>query len=507
MRIDSRYWALGLGLLLPAAAGAEGSWEIIANINELHLQVDFLNSKMGISGGTQDGIGARVLKTVDGGHNWYNTFDNPVSLVGLTGASWDGPDRAFCSGVSWILGSKAIQRSDDGGETWDGVWSKSAFAWWTTLQVPEPDVVIAVGYWTRFLVTKYGIAYSSNGGNTWDERLWDYNNYPDTAWPTALDFLNRDEGYIAGGKWPWDSAAAQFGNFDGEGLPAVGYGPGDQGLSTWHAIVEKTTDAGRNWTPLFSQPGWTVTDVDFANRNDGWIVGYYSYTPDQSGPYLGHIFHTSDGGATWEEQTYAESEKTALFCLQMFNRREGWAAGHNDGASQQRSQLYHTLDGGQTWVRSDFHVNCDPRGMDFINESEGWISGFRSSTQGRYLHYYDPAREATLSFVIPQDLMSAVPGQSVGWDLQVKSLSAAPQTTDVWLSVTSPALGALSPYAVMLQPAVTIPGGMESTLHVQVTLPANTPAGLYNFETIAAPFGDQNPLHHLAYADFDLTVQ
>ncbi len=494
---------LALAFSLPIIARAEGSWDIAASVNELHMQIDFLDHDVGISGGTKDAIGARVLKTEDGGYNWRNTFDDPTGLVGITGTSWDGPQTAFASGVGWILGPQSIWRSQDGGESWSGVWGQSAFSWMTTLQVPEPDVVIAVGYWTQFLVTKYGMLYSSNGGNSWTKRAWSFNNYPDTAWPTCLDFVNGDEGFIAGGRWPWDSAATHLGRPAGIGMP--------ENLTaatpTWEAMVEGTLNAGQSWTTLFQQTGWTVTGIDFVNRNEGWIVGYYSYSPNQTGPYLGHIFHTDDGGASWEEQNYANSSEVALFNVQMFNRREGWAVGHNDGAANRRAQLYHTVDGGASWSLSSYHVNCDPRGMDFVDESEGWVSGFYSSSQGRYLHYSDPARQPTLALDITEDHVTSAPGSTLTYHLEIESLIGQNQTADMWLSATSPAIGALSPYPLLLQANATIPGGAHATVAVSVDLPPTTPAGRYNLETISGPYMSQDPTAHLGYAGFDVTIQ
>ncbi len=495
---------LVLCIALPFTANADGTWEISASVNELHMQIDFLDYDLGISGGTKDGIGARVLKTENGGYGWRNTFDDQTALVGITGAAWDGAQNAYASGAGWVLGPQSVWRSNDGGESWSGVWGQSAFSWWTTLQVPESDVVVAVGYWTQLLVTKYGILYSNNGGNSWTKRKWSFNNYPDTAWPTCLDFLNRDEGFIAGGRWPWDAAATHLGRPSGSEMQ-----PGMMAPLTpeWEAMVEVTSNAGRNWTTLFQQAGWTVTDIDFVNRNEGWIVGYYSYTPDQTGPYLGHIFHTTNAGQSWTEQSYANSSQVALFNVQMFNPREGWAVGHNDGAANQRAQLYHTLDGGENWNLSTYHVNCDPRGMDFVDESEGWVSGFYSSSQGRYLHYSDPARRPTLALDVTEDHVNAAPGSTLTYHLEVESLIGQNQTGDVWLSVTSPVLHALSPYPVLLQSNTTIPGGAQATVAISVDLPPNTPPGLYNFETIVGPFETQDPTAHLGYAGFDVSVQ
>ena len=46
------------------------------------------------------------------------------------------------------------------------------------------------------------------------------------------------------------------------------------------------------WTTQNSGLESTLYDVDFIDNEQGWAVGY-----------LGKIIHTTDGGATWNEQT------------------------------------------------------------------------------------------------------------------------------------------------------------------------------------------------------------
>ncbi|MAE69842.1 MAG: hypothetical protein CME06_05170 [Gemmatimonadetes bacterium] len=181
--------------------------------------------------------------------------------------------------------------------------------------------------------------------------------------------------------------------------------------------------------------------------------------------------------------------------------------GHNDGAANQRAQLYHTLDGGANWNLSSYHVNCDPRGMDFVDESEGWVSGFYLSNSGRYLRYSDPARRPTLALDITEDHVTVAPGSTLTYHLEIESLIGQSQTADVWLSATSPSIGALSPYPLLLRANTTIPGGTQATVAVSVDLPPTTPVGRYNLETIVGPYMSQDPTTHLGYAGFDVTVQ
>jgi photosystem II stability/assembly factor-like uncharacterized protein len=69
-------------------------------------------------------------------------------------------------------------------------------------------------------------------------------------------------------------------------------------------------------------------DVCFINENEGWVTA----------SIVAEIYHTTDGGETWEVQT------TQLPCnaICMLNENEGYAGGDS-------GFVYHTTDGGATW--------------------------------------------------------------------------------------------------------------------------------------------------------------
>jgi photosystem II stability/assembly factor-like uncharacterized protein len=85
------------------------------------------------------------------------------------------------------------------------------------------------------------------------------------------------------------------------------------------------------WTDLSANvPGTpNLTDVFFVSDDEGWIVSNY---PDPI------IYHTTDGGATFEVQT------TQYTCnaIHMLNANEGYAGGAS-------GFIYKTTDGGEHW--------------------------------------------------------------------------------------------------------------------------------------------------------------
>ena len=86
------------------------------------------------------------------------------------------------------------------------------------------------------------------------------------------------------------------------------------------------------WTDIRANiPGTpNLTDVFFVSDDEGWIVSNY---PDPI------IYHTTDGGETFEVQT------TQYTCnaIHMLNANEGYAGGA-------QGRVYRTTDGGDNWI-------------------------------------------------------------------------------------------------------------------------------------------------------------
>src|SRR5689334_14199867 len=74
----------------------------------------------------------------------------------------------------------------------------------------------------------------------------------------------------------------------------------------------------------------------FNSATEGWAVGD-----------LGRIFHTSDGGKTWEVQNAGTKRPfSSISCI----GSDLWAAG-------QSGQIAHSSDGGKTWKAQNSNLN------------------------------------------------------------------------------------------------------------------------------------------------------
>src|SRR5881409_3229057 len=97
----------------------------------------------------------------------------------------------------------------------------------------------------------------------------------------------------------------------------------------------------------------------FSTERDGWMVGE-----------LGRIFHTSDGGTTWERQD--AGTKRPFLAIACLDARTAWIAG-------KEGIVYGTTDGGAHWTQP----RRAPRGTSSASPSRTRTAGMGSATTAR----------------------------------------------------------------------------------------------------------------------------
>lgn len=150
----------------------------------------------------------------------------------------------------------------------------------------------------------------------------------------TIYFLNENVGYIAG--------------FDGS--------------------MYKTIDGGNSWTALNTNTSLPLYDIYFLNNNEGFAVG----GKDNCGgtgcvPEGAIIIHTKDGGQTWNQSSFAPSEKIELRSICFASDSLGFTVG--DGL------ILSTRDRGANWQETKINnlggVMLD---VKFINDKKGLIA-------------------------------------------------------------------------------------------------------------------------------------
>ncbi|MCX8071929.1 MAG: YCF48-related protein [Candidatus Binatia bacterium] len=118
--------------------------------------------------------------------------------------------------------------------------------------------------------------------------------------------------------------------------------------------VYHTTDGGRTWQAQRSGTLEQLFGVAFVDRQSGWIVGR-----------TGIILHTKDGGKTWTKQA---SLGKHLFHVAAIDANTAWTVG-DWGA------MAVTRDGGRTWQDRSFDRDVIFYAQSWPDASHGWVVG------------------------------------------------------------------------------------------------------------------------------------
>lgn len=95
--------------------------------------------------------------------------------------------------------------------------------------------------------------------------------------------------------------------------------------------------------------------ISFLTPEEGWVVGQ-----------LGKIFHSTDGGRTWEEQP--SGTDFLLTAVSFVDRLHGWAVG-------EQGIILHSADGGATWRPQQSGVSYPLFDIHFLDQETGWVVG------------------------------------------------------------------------------------------------------------------------------------
>ncbi|MBI4534681.1 MAG: T9SS type A sorting domain-containing protein [Ignavibacteriae bacterium] len=191
-----------------------------------------------------------------------------------------------------------------------------------------------------------------NGGVAWESI--GYPVLPDAFWIEDVKFVNRNVGWIVGLDQDFGHDQSVYRTTDGgttwtqamnqpSYMWAVDFVDDQHGwITTIGELYFRTTNGGTTWLsgtyPLyFTSP--TVSDIQFADQNVGWAVGWY-----------GFVARSTDGGANWTYQDIGTTEDH-IFSIHVVSPNESWMTGREADVLTMRGVVYHTTNGGTTWTR------------------------------------------------------------------------------------------------------------------------------------------------------------
>lgn len=350
-RTSTQGWTSGYTSSITSTSDGGASWlrQLGGNYNDpfyyapLH-RISFADSQLGITAGL-NGI---IFSTNNGGATWVNRQSG----------SWSRVNNLFALNTqkAWAASDNGeLLYTEDGGRFWNRV-STGAGAF-TDIKMAADGLV---GFASSGTLWK-----TIDGGRTW----WD---------------LSR----------PTDLIVSRFDTLDFQTIFAVGYYQGSAAVSkstdgglTWNTkylgnygmpgtisrdiqmvsptqaylvvnyFIGKTTNGGNTWSKVFTDPsGFSIARVSFADANNGWAANTYG------------VLHTSNGGATWVQQTPAANGDQGPNAVFAVSPSVAYVADYQGALSR-------TSDGGQTWVRETIPNGIAPLSLYFVNANIGWLGG------------------------------------------------------------------------------------------------------------------------------------
>lgn len=133
------------------------------------------------------------------------------------------------------------------------------------------------------------------------------------------------------------------------------------------SFIIKSTDLGNTWQKTASQP-WKSSDnldaICFINANTGWVGGAN-----------GRIYKTTDGGASWTEQTDTLVYKGSFNCIYFYDSQIGYASGGNSLGTS----IIKTTNGGATWKALTHPTTSTYYDMYWFDQNSGIVVGSSSN--------------------------------------------------------------------------------------------------------------------------------
>jgi len=119
-------------------------------------------------------------------------------------------------------------------------------------------------------------------------------------------------------------------------------------------LLYYSDDGGQNWgVHTINDSRDDLLGVYFLTSDNGFVIGG-----------AGDIFHTVNGGTTWQRVVSGSNE--ALNKIQFVDANDGWIVGEG-------GTILATTDGGQTWITQTSGISSGIDALYFVDALHGWV--------------------------------------------------------------------------------------------------------------------------------------
>lgn len=333
-RVMKRAYIILLVLLLPAfnfidsPPRVSNGWvqQVMPDMGGRRImEMEFLDSLNGIIiTDTSGGNSSLILKSSDGGFNWFVVYNDSTHRVYLD-IEVNEENGIIYVGSSFLLDLEAkLMKSSDKGNSWIRLNNPVAIDY-QDISITENEI------WTVCNVPfDGGVWRTTNDGLNWERKFY----AGTTGNPTRIYMYNKNIGFITN----------------------------DEGAN---GRLRKTTDGGNTWNVIDTGGFRTMQFVDSLN-------GY-----KERGQY--NISKSTNGGLDWINLPLLSGGnifQSVLLDPVILNIDTIWSAGgvYNTGNFNFRGMVWRTTDRGQTWGYQLPNVNV-PQYLktSFADKLNGWV--------------------------------------------------------------------------------------------------------------------------------------
>jgi len=367
-----------------------GTWDILDNnFDTIILAVSFADTKNGIVPYDDNGSGAGVKITNDGGQTW--THGTPTQYSSLL------MDVAFVGKNAVMGGVFDTQWSADSGNTWN-VTKGDKLVGQNCESIRGRTDDQFFGITGGDMKGGNGVAISTDAGKT----VKFYNISAAQTIPRYGAFPSRKVWYIAAGQFP--QSESKDSSLVHELTRRVHYHvdpatkklsvklqrvdttqpPKDTPNSDWAGQILKTADGGATWTSQFWTTDFYFNGIDCEDENKCCVVG-----ESDSGSAPGARIYCTTDGTKWNQVYFASGAEHSLLGIRSVPGSAGeWFAGGGDLPSQFNitGTFPHSTDGGKTWnVETLKKVYITD--LSIVDASHGWGTTIEEDEQSGLVIY------------------------------------------------------------------------------------------------------------------------